>query len=87
VVSTTRPWLNPGFRLHVQEYGFVTNRTLQRLFDRDLFAARNMLSHEKPGFEVVFATAASGPRRDPRTQDTGGGRGFDPLGLTRQPDR
>ena len=28
---------------HVQEYGFVTNRTLQRLFDRDLYAARNML--------------------------------------------
>lgn len=29
---------------HVHEYGFVTNRTLQRLFDRDLYAARNMLN-------------------------------------------
>ena len=29
---------------HVQEYGFVTNRTLQRLFDRDLYASRNLLN-------------------------------------------
>lgn len=29
---------------HVSEYGFITNRTLQRLFDRDLYAARNMLT-------------------------------------------
>ena len=29
---------------HVREYGFVTNRTLQRLFDRDIYAARNMLN-------------------------------------------
>lgn len=29
---------------HVGEYGFITNRTLQRLFDRDVYAARNMLS-------------------------------------------
>jgi ATP-dependent DNA helicase RecG len=28
---------------HVREYGFITNRTLQRLFDRDVYAARNML--------------------------------------------
>jgi ATP-dependent DNA helicase RecG len=29
---------------HIQEYGFVTNRTIQRLFDRDLYAARNLLN-------------------------------------------
>jgi hypothetical protein len=29
---------------HAQEYGFVTNRTLQRLFDRDLYASRNLLN-------------------------------------------
>lgn len=29
---------------HVREYGFITNKTLQRLFDRDVYAARNMLA-------------------------------------------
>jgi ATP-dependent DNA helicase RecG len=29
---------------HVREYGFVTNRTIQRLFDIQLFAARNLLN-------------------------------------------
>lgn len=29
---------------HVQEYGYVTNKTLQRLFDVDLYGARNMLT-------------------------------------------
>jgi ATP-dependent DNA helicase RecG len=29
---------------HVEEYGFVTNRTLQRLFDVNVYAARNMLT-------------------------------------------
>jgi len=29
---------------NVVEYGFVTNKTLQRLFDIDVYAARNMLS-------------------------------------------
>jgi ATP-dependent DNA helicase RecG len=29
---------------HVREYGFVTNRTMQRLFDVQLFAARNVLN-------------------------------------------
>jgi ATP-dependent DNA helicase RecG len=29
---------------HVNEYGFVTNKTLQRLFDIDVYAARNMLT-------------------------------------------
>jgi ATP-dependent DNA helicase RecG len=29
---------------HVSEYGFVTNKTLQRLFDVNVYAARNMLT-------------------------------------------
>lgn len=29
---------------HVEEYGFVTNRTLQRIFDLNVWAARNMLT-------------------------------------------
>jgi ATP-dependent DNA helicase RecG len=29
---------------HVAEYGFITNRTLQRLFDVHVYAARNMLT-------------------------------------------
>lgn len=29
---------------HVREYGFVTNRTLQRLFDIQVYAARDMLN-------------------------------------------
>lgn len=28
---------------HVREYGFITNQTIRRLFDIDVFAARNML--------------------------------------------
>jgi ATP-dependent DNA helicase RecG len=47
---------------HVQEYGFVTNRTLQRLFDRDLFAARNMLSDlRERGLIEKLGTARGGP--------------------------
>jgi ATP-dependent DNA helicase RecG len=47
---------------HVQEYGFVTNRTLQRLFDRDLFAARNMLSDlRERGLLEKLGTARGGP--------------------------
>lgn len=29
---------------HIQEYGFVTNRTMQRLFDVELYPARNLLN-------------------------------------------
>jgi len=47
---------------HVQEYGFVTNRTLQRLFDRDVFAARNMLSDlRERGLLEKVGTARGGP--------------------------
>ena len=33
---------------HVQEYGFVKNRTLQRLFDRDLYASRSAQRPSRP---------------------------------------
>lgn len=29
---------------HVQEYGFVTNKTIQRIFDLGLYPARNLLT-------------------------------------------
>lgn len=47
---------------HVQEYGFVTNRTLQRLFDRDLYAARNLLNDLRDrGLLEKMGTARGGP--------------------------
>jgi len=47
---------------HVQEYGFVTNRTLQRLFDRDLYAARNLLNDLRDrGLLEKVGTARGGP--------------------------
>jgi ATP-dependent DNA helicase RecG len=47
---------------HVEEYGFVTNRTLQRLFDRDLYAARNMLNDLRDrGLLEKLGTARGGP--------------------------
>ncbi len=46
----------------VEEYGFVTNRTLQRLFDRDLYAARNMLNDLRDrGLLEKIGTARGGP--------------------------
>lgn len=47
---------------HVQEYGFVTNKTIQRLFDRDLYAARNLLSDLRDrGLLEKVGTARGGP--------------------------
>lgn len=47
---------------HVKEYGFVTNRTLQRLFDRDMFAARNLLTDlQDRGILEKLGTARGGP--------------------------
>lgn len=47
---------------HVQEYGFVTNRTLQRLFDRDIYAARNLLNDLRDrGLLEKLGTARGGP--------------------------
>jgi ATP-dependent DNA helicase RecG len=46
---------------HVREYGFVTNRTLQRLFDRDLYGARNMLNDlRERGLLEKLGTARGG---------------------------
>jgi ATP-dependent DNA helicase RecG len=47
---------------HVREYGFITNRTLQRLFDLNIPAARNML-HDLQGREVIakIGKARGGP--------------------------
>jgi ATP-dependent DNA helicase RecG len=47
---------------HVREYGFVTNRTLQRLFDRDLYASRNLLNDlRERGLLEKLGTARGGP--------------------------
>jgi ATP-dependent DNA helicase RecG len=47
---------------HVREYGFVTNRTLQRLFDRDLYASRNLLNDLRDrGLLEKIGTARGGP--------------------------
>jgi ATP-dependent DNA helicase RecG len=47
---------------HVGEYGFVTNRTLQRLFDRDIYASRNLLSDlRERGILEKLGTARGGP--------------------------
>lgn len=47
---------------HVEEYGFITNRTLQRLFDRDLYAARNLLNDLRDrGLLEKLGTARGGP--------------------------
>jgi ATP-dependent DNA helicase RecG len=29
---------------HVREYGFITNRTIQRMFDLHVYAARDLIS-------------------------------------------
>jgi ATP-dependent DNA helicase RecG len=47
---------------HVREYGYVTNRTLQRLFDRDLYASRNLLNDLRDrGLLEKLGTARGGP--------------------------
>ncbi len=47
---------------HIQEYGFVTNRTIQRLFDRELYAARNLLNDLRDrGILEKVGTARGGP--------------------------
>ncbi|MGH2921387.1 MAG: ATP-binding protein, partial [Gaiellaceae bacterium] len=47
---------------HVREYEFVTNRTLQRLFDVNLYAARNLLSDfQSRGILRKIGTAKGGP--------------------------
>lgn len=47
---------------HVREYGFVTNRTVQRLFDRDIYASRNLLTDlRERGLLEKLGTARGGP--------------------------
>lgn len=47
---------------HIQEYGFVTNRTIQRLFDRELYAARNLLNDLRDrGILEKVGSARGGP--------------------------
>ncbi|HEY4098343.1 MAG TPA: ATP-binding protein [Baekduia sp.] len=47
---------------HIEEYGFVTNRTLQRLFDIHLYAARNMLADlRERGIVDKIGAARGGP--------------------------
>lgn len=47
---------------HVREYGFITNRTLQRMFDINVFSARNLLSDlQSRGLVSKIGTARGGP--------------------------
>lgn len=47
---------------HVDEYGFVTNKTLQRLFDVNVYAARNMLTNlRERGLVRKIGDARGGP--------------------------
>jgi ATP-dependent DNA helicase RecG len=47
---------------HVNEYGFVTNKTLQRLFDVNVYAARNMLTDlRERGLLSKIGQARGGP--------------------------
>lgn len=47
---------------HIEEYGFVTNKTLQRLFDIHLYAARNMLADlRERGIVEKIGEARGGP--------------------------
>jgi ATP-dependent DNA helicase RecG len=47
---------------HVREYQFITNRTLQRMFDVGVYAARNLLFDlQARGLLVKIGTARGGP--------------------------
>lgn len=47
---------------HLREYGFVTNRTLQRMFDMHVFAARNLLTDLRDrGLVDKIGDARGGP--------------------------
>lgn len=47
---------------HVKEYGFITNQTLQRLFDLNVYAARNMLTDLRDrGLIEKIGEARGGP--------------------------
>ena len=47
---------------HLDEYGFITNQTLQRLFDLTVWSARDALRDlQRRGVIVKLSTARSGP--------------------------
>lgn len=47
---------------HVREYGYVTNQTIRRMFDLDLYPARDMLRDlQKREVLVKDGTQARGP--------------------------
>jgi ATP-dependent DNA helicase RecG len=47
---------------HIAEYGFITNRTLQRMFNINVFAARNLLSDlQQRGVLAKIGDARGGP--------------------------
>ena len=47
---------------HIEEYGFITNQTLQRLFDLNVYAARNMLTDLRDrGLIEKIGEARGGP--------------------------
>lgn len=47
---------------HVGEYGFITNRTVQRMFDIDVYRARNLLADMRTrGLIVKIGDARGGP--------------------------
>ena len=58
---------------HVNEYGYITNRTLQRLFDIHVYAARDMLSD----LRTRGILAKIGDARGGRNVRYGPGLGFD----------
>jgi ATP-dependent DNA helicase RecG len=64
-VSYRRRFLDEGDAKiveHVHEYGYVTNKTLQRLFDVDLYASRNMLTDlRNRGILAKIGDARGGP--------------------------
>lgn len=47
---------------HIREYGYVTNRTVQRMFDIDVYRARNLLADMRArGLIVKIGEARGGP--------------------------
>lgn len=64
-VSYRRRFLDEGDAKiveHIHEYGYVTNKTLQRLFDVDLYVSRNMLTDlRNRGILTKIGDAKGGP--------------------------
>ncbi len=59
---------------HIREYGFITNKTVQRMFDIDVYRARNLLTDMRSrGLIVKIGDARGGPgvRYGPPKDSTG----------------